>query len=109
MQVLGKGLCGCDDDGREQGPEEEALQRDGDGGDDELRDEPEEELEAHCGGEVDLVGGCMSATGHGGGGGWVCMGKHITYHDGQSLTEHRRDEAEDDSPYRYAHPEAHRG
>lgn len=49
-------LAGHEHDVGEQRTQEEALQRDGDGGDVELRDEPEQEFEADCQSNVNLNG-----------------------------------------------------
>lgn len=53
MQVPRQQLRRRNHDSREERTQEEALQRDGDGGHVELRDEPEEQLQPHGDGDVD--------------------------------------------------------
>lgn len=54
VQVAWQQSCGGDDNGGEHGPEEEALESDGNGREQEGWHKPEEEFETHANGKVDL-------------------------------------------------------
>lgn len=107
VQVPGKQLGGDDYNCGEQRSHQKPLQGDGDGGDVELRDEPEDELESHGEGEVDLGSErqCLRIDAPQREGSIASPNsRHGTYHDGQPFTNPRRDEAQDDPPDSNPHP-----
>ena len=83
MQLARQQLRRRHDTRGEQGADEEAYESDGDGGDEELRNKPEDELEANGEGDVDAYG--------------------------EAFADFGCDEAEDDAPYCDTEPEASSG